>query len=140
MLIGPITPTCDQYIQYLLAGTNSLVHNQHRQGLQPWWCRLSTSLSPPFPTDGPSLSPNGPVRSLVDMLHKRLPISIGIEIYCRHVVFRPLTILPLPTSTPSRCYRLVSSSRNNKDNQEVNLMHLGYQFNSYNLTHNQELY
>jgi hypothetical protein len=60
---GPISPACDQYIQYLLTGVNPLVLNRHRQGLQPWRCRFSLSLSPPFPTDGPSLSPNGPTRS-----------------------------------------------------------------------------
>jgi hypothetical protein len=34
-LIGPITPACDWYVQYLLTGTNPLVLNRHRQGLQP---------------------------------------------------------------------------------------------------------
>jgi hypothetical protein len=34
-LTGPITPTCDQYIQYLLAWANPSVLNQHRRGLQP---------------------------------------------------------------------------------------------------------
>jgi hypothetical protein len=30
--------TCDWYIQYLLVGTNSLVLNRHKQGVQPWRC------------------------------------------------------------------------------------------------------
>jgi hypothetical protein len=32
---GPITPTCDRYIQYLFAGANPSVLNRHRRGLQP---------------------------------------------------------------------------------------------------------
>jgi hypothetical protein len=32
-LIGPISPTCDQYIQYLLVGANPSVLNWHRWGL-----------------------------------------------------------------------------------------------------------
>jgi hypothetical protein len=34
-LTGPISLVCDQYVQYLLAGTNSLVLNRHRWWLQP---------------------------------------------------------------------------------------------------------
>jgi hypothetical protein len=41
-LTGPISPTCDRYVQYLLAGANRTVLNQHRRGLQPWRCRLAT--------------------------------------------------------------------------------------------------
>jgi hypothetical protein len=33
--IGPISPTCDRYNQYLLMGANRTVINQHRRGLQP---------------------------------------------------------------------------------------------------------
>jgi hypothetical protein len=32
-LIGPISPACDRYIQYLLMGGNPSVLNQHRRGL-----------------------------------------------------------------------------------------------------------
>jgi hypothetical protein len=49
---------CHRYIQYLLAGVNLSVLNRHRQG--PWRCRLSTSHSPTFPTDGPPISTLGP--------------------------------------------------------------------------------
>jgi hypothetical protein len=49
----PISPTCGQYIQYLLVDTNLSVLNRHRHGLQHWRCQLSTSHSPPFPTNGP---------------------------------------------------------------------------------------
>jgi hypothetical protein len=62
---GPITPACDRYVQYLLAGANPSVLNQHRQGLQPWRCRLSTYHSPTFPTDGLHFPPKGPARSPV---------------------------------------------------------------------------
>jgi hypothetical protein len=54
--IEPISPACDQYIQYLLTGAKPLVINRYRQGLQSWRCQLSTSLSLPFPTDDPPLS------------------------------------------------------------------------------------
>jgi hypothetical protein len=49
-LIGPISPVCDRYIQYLLTGANSSVLNRHRRGPLPWRCRLTTYHSPPFPT------------------------------------------------------------------------------------------
>jgi hypothetical protein len=49
-LTGPISPACDQYVQYLLTGTNPSVLNRHRWGLQPWRCRLFTYHSPTFPT------------------------------------------------------------------------------------------
>jgi hypothetical protein len=55
-LFGPISLACDRYVQYLLAGANPSVLNQHRRGLQPWTWRLSTSHCPTFPTDGPPLS------------------------------------------------------------------------------------
>jgi hypothetical protein len=59
-LTGPISPACDRYTQYLLTGANPSALNWHRQGLQPWRCRLGTSHSPTFPTDGPPLSTQGP--------------------------------------------------------------------------------
>jgi hypothetical protein len=34
-LTGPITPTCDRYVQYLLTGANPSLLNQHKWGLQP---------------------------------------------------------------------------------------------------------
>jgi hypothetical protein len=34
-LTGPITSACDRYVQYLLAGANLSVLNQHKRGLQP---------------------------------------------------------------------------------------------------------
>jgi hypothetical protein len=55
-LTGPISPACDRYVQYLLAGANPSVLNRYRQGLQPWCCRLSTHHSPTFLIDGHSLS------------------------------------------------------------------------------------
>jgi hypothetical protein len=33
--IGPISPACDRYVQYLLMGNNRTVLTQHRWGLQP---------------------------------------------------------------------------------------------------------
>jgi hypothetical protein len=49
-LIRPISPAYDRYVQYVLARANRTVLNRHRQGLQPWRCRLSTYHSPTFPT------------------------------------------------------------------------------------------
>jgi hypothetical protein len=64
-LTRPISPACDRYIQYLLAGANSSVLNRHRQGLQPWRCRLSTYHSPTFLTSYHPFPPKGPARSPV---------------------------------------------------------------------------
>jgi hypothetical protein len=46
---GSISPACDRYVQYLLAGANSSVLNRHRRGLQPWRCRLATCSLPDLP-------------------------------------------------------------------------------------------
>jgi hypothetical protein len=63
--IGPITPICDWYVQYLLVEANSSVLNRHRHGLQPWRCRLSTYHSSTFPTDGLHFPPKSPTWSPV---------------------------------------------------------------------------
>jgi hypothetical protein len=62
---GPITPACDWYIQYFLAGVNPSVLNRHMRELQSWRCRLATSHSPTFPTDGLHFPHTGPARSQV---------------------------------------------------------------------------
>jgi hypothetical protein len=54
--MGPISLVCDQYDQYVLAGANPSVLNQHMQDLQPWRCQLATSHYLAFPTNGPLLS------------------------------------------------------------------------------------
>jgi hypothetical protein len=64
-LIGPVSPVCDRYVQYLLTGVNPSVLNPHRRGLQPWRCRLATYLLPDLPNQLSPLSPNGPARSPV---------------------------------------------------------------------------
>jgi hypothetical protein len=64
-LTRPISPPCDQYIQYLIVGANPLVLNRHMRGLQPWRCRHSTYHSPTFPTSCLHFSPKGPARSPV---------------------------------------------------------------------------
>jgi hypothetical protein len=48
-LTGPISPVCDRYVQYLLTGANWTVLNRHRQGLQPWRCRLAMYPLPDLP-------------------------------------------------------------------------------------------
>jgi hypothetical protein len=60
---GPISPTCDQYVQYLLMGANRTVLNRHRRGLQPWRCRLATYPLLDLPNQLSPLSPSGPTRS-----------------------------------------------------------------------------
>jgi hypothetical protein len=64
-LTGPISPACDRYVQYLLVRANPLVLNRHRQGLQPWMCRLSTYYFSTFPTSCLPFPPKGPSRSQV---------------------------------------------------------------------------
>jgi hypothetical protein len=64
-LTGLISPACERYIQYLLAGVNSSVLNRHRRRLQPWRCRLATYHSLTFPTTCLHFSPKGPTRSPV---------------------------------------------------------------------------
>jgi hypothetical protein len=44
-----ISPACDRYVQYLLTGANPSILNWHRQGLEPWRCRLATYHSLTFP-------------------------------------------------------------------------------------------
>jgi hypothetical protein len=61
-LTGPISPACDRYVQYLLAGVNRTVLNRHRRGIQPWRCRLATYPLPGLPNQLSPLSPNGPDR------------------------------------------------------------------------------
>jgi hypothetical protein len=48
-LIGPISPACDRYVQYLLAEANRTVLNRHMRGLQPWRCQLTTYPLPDLP-------------------------------------------------------------------------------------------
>jgi hypothetical protein len=62
-LIGPISPACDRYVQYLLAGANRTVLNRHRQWLQPWRCQLVTYLLPDLPNQLSLLSPSDPAQS-----------------------------------------------------------------------------
>jgi hypothetical protein len=64
-LTGPISPACDRYVQYLLAGVIPSVLNRHRWGLQPWRCRLATYHSPIFPISCLHFLPKGPARSPV---------------------------------------------------------------------------
>jgi hypothetical protein len=75
-LIGPISPACKRYIQYLLAGANPSVLNQHMRGLQPWRWRLATYHSLTFPTS---------------CLHFRLMASPGLQ-------------FNLVTSTKPKCW------------------------------------
>jgi hypothetical protein len=62
-LTGPVSPTCDWYVQYLLAGVNRMVLNRHRRGLQPWRCRLATYPLPDLLNQPSPLFPNDPAWS-----------------------------------------------------------------------------
>jgi hypothetical protein len=50
-LTGLISPVCDRYVQYLLAGANPSLLNRHRRGLQYWRCRFDTYRFLTFPTN-----------------------------------------------------------------------------------------
>jgi hypothetical protein len=100
-LTGPISLTCDLYIQYLLATANPSALNQHRRGLQPWRCWCSTSHSSTFPTDGPPLPPKDHASSqVIQSQHKPL-----VKYDMKHLSStRGLLItqrLPKSISTPS---------------------------------------
>jgi hypothetical protein len=64
-LTEPISPACDRYVQYMLAGANPSVLNWHSRRLQPWRCRLFTYHSLTFPTSYLPFPPKGPARSQV---------------------------------------------------------------------------
>jgi hypothetical protein len=64
-LTRPISPACDQYIQYLLAGANRTILNRHRRGLQLWMCQLATYPLPDLPNQLSPLSPSAPAWSPV---------------------------------------------------------------------------
>jgi hypothetical protein len=49
-LTGPISPTCDRYVQYLLVGANPSVLNRHRRGYNLRGAGLPHTHSPTFPT------------------------------------------------------------------------------------------
>jgi hypothetical protein len=62
---GPISPVCDQYVQYLLTGANPSVLNQHRWGYNLGGASLPLHTPQPsqpmvlrFPPKGPAWSPN----------------------------------------------------------------------------------
>jgi hypothetical protein len=61
---GLISPACDRYIQYLIAGANRTVLNRQRRGLQPWRCWLATYPLPNLPNQMSPFSPSGPAQSL----------------------------------------------------------------------------
>jgi hypothetical protein len=60
-----ISPVCDLYVQYLLAGANPSVLNRHRRMLQPWRCQLSMYHSANFPISYLPFPPKCPTRSPV---------------------------------------------------------------------------
>jgi hypothetical protein len=71
-LTQPISPACDRYVQYLLMGTNPLVHNRHKWGLPHRNFGTTITISPPFPYECSTSSPNWPrsVSILSDINHR----------------------------------------------------------------------
>jgi hypothetical protein len=71
-LTGPISPACDQYVRYLLTGTNPSVLNRHRHGLPHRNLGIAIALSPPFPSECSTSPPNWPrsVSILSDITHR----------------------------------------------------------------------
>jgi hypothetical protein len=61
-LTGPINTSMGLVRSILTRRVNSSVLNQHRRGLQPWRCQLSTYHSSTFLTDGLHFPPKGPAR------------------------------------------------------------------------------
>jgi hypothetical protein len=59
-LTEPISLTYDRYVQYMLTGTNPSVCNRHRRGLPHKNLRISTSLSPSFPSECSTGPPKWP--------------------------------------------------------------------------------
>jgi hypothetical protein len=64
-LIGPISPPCDRYVQYMLVGAKPSVLNRHRWGPLPLRCRLSTYHSLTFLTKCLHFPPNDTTQSPV---------------------------------------------------------------------------
>jgi hypothetical protein len=133
---GPITPSCDWYIQYLLTGANSLVLNRHRWELQPWRCRLSTYHSLTFPTSGLHFSPKGlPGLKLIISIK---PLPIKSKSPRRQVTSMPLDLY----QTQQLCLAITNDLSlaigiTRIDRKQI-LMQLGHQSNSYDLMHKQE--
>jgi hypothetical protein len=87
-LTGPITSSCDRYVQYLLAGgaTHRFLTNTGRDySLER--AGFFTHHSPTFPTDDPPFPPKGPVRSQVIQNLTHVPRFKFKETYDCHVVF-----------------------------------------------------
>jgi hypothetical protein len=93
-LIGPISPACDRYVQYLLAGANPSVLNRHMWGLQSLRCWLATYHSPIFPIS----CLHFPLRALSGLQFNQVPSTKPKfwmwRTYDCHVIFRPPSHLP----------------------------------------------
>jgi hypothetical protein len=74
---GLISPICNRYVQYLLAGTNTLVLNRHRRGIQPpkGHARSPAIQSPHKPQVKCDMKHLSPIRGLSTTQH--LPKSIS---------------------------------------------------------------
>jgi hypothetical protein len=134
-----ISLACDRYVQYLLTGTNPSVLNRHRLGLPHRNIGIATALSPLFPSKYSPGPPKWP--HPVFILTKYYQLNQGMSLKGHMVITW--------SSDNSAIYpnlHLCLAIANNlslaigviRTYQKVVLMQLGYQFNSYNLMHNQE--
>jgi hypothetical protein len=138
-LIRPILPTCNQYIQYLLTGTNHSVLNWHKWGLPHRNLGITTWFSPPFPSKCSTGPPNWPrpVSILSDINHRFQGSSLKGHMAAtwssdHSAIYRNLHLRLVIANDLSLA---IGSTR---VDWKVCLMQLRHQFNSYNLMHKQE--
>jgi hypothetical protein len=137
-LTGPISPACDQYIQYLLTRPTHRSLTDTSGGYRLEGIDFPhTTLRPSQPSVLP-FPPKGPVRSPV-----YLKSTTGFKVQVKgpmaatwssnhSAIYRNLRLCLAITNDLSL---VIGSSR---IDHKVTLMQLGHQFNSYNLMHIQE--
>jgi hypothetical protein len=135
-LTGPITPACDQYIQYLLTGPNSSVLNWYRRGYN------LGGVSFPHHTLRPSqvmvlrFPPKGPIRSqIIQHQHKSL-VNVMRSTYHQPVVFWSLDIYRSLYLCLAMANVIQILARSSRVTQKVFIMQLQFQPIPINLMHN----
>jgi hypothetical protein len=81
-LIGPISPVCDRYVQYLLTGTNPSVLNRHRRELSHRNPQNSHNTCQPFHSEGSTDPLNGPAWSQI--IRNNYHLSIALLMVSHH--------------------------------------------------------
>jgi hypothetical protein len=98
-LTGPISLACDQYVQYLLTGTNPSFLNGHRWRLPHRNLRIVTTLSSPFPSEYSTDPPIWP-RPISILSNINLQIRVFKHLLPTHGLSTTWCLLT-PMSTPS---------------------------------------